>query len=167
LREQKSAQLFIFLFFLLLPKSTPTKSVKLQIKFLSPYYIHKRVNAFLPGHCSTQAIRIVLNVSHTQKSLDLETCVPILCRSLKKKEHFDICFKANNSPRFTWGHFTYKSFVCLFVCLFVYSRLSNMPAIRRLSTLLVTGLHPLRHGTLVYIRSHPKDRYPRPTVEFE
>jgi hypothetical protein len=30
--------------------------------------------------------------------------------------------------------------VCLFVCLFVYSRLSNFSAIRRLSPLPVTGL---------------------------
>ena len=75
----------------------------------------------------------------------------------------------------------------LFVCLFVYSRLSNFSAIRRLSPLPVTGLQILayarrsgplnREGSLSchtncdtgprFIRSHPKDRHPRPTVGFE
>jgi hypothetical protein len=76
--------------------------------------------------------------------------------------------------------------ICLFVC-FVYSRLSNFSAFRRLSPLPVTGLqiwaYARRSGPLSrerslschtycdmgtwFIRSHPKDRHPRPTVGFE
>ena len=84
------------------------------------------------------------------------------------------------------GFFCKGHFVFLFVC-FVYSRLSNFSAIRRLSPLPVTGLQiqayarrsePLsREGSLSchtccdtgprFIRSHPKDRNLRPKVEFE
>jgi hypothetical protein len=73
------------------------------------------------------------------------------------------------------------------VCLFVYSRLSNFSAIRRLSPLPVTVLqiqtyasHSWLLGVRVlfrantdcdtgprFIRSHPKDRHPHHTVGFE
>jgi hypothetical protein len=73
------------------------------------------------------------------------------------------------------------------VCLLVYSRTSNFSAIWRLSPLPVTGLQILayarhsgplsREGSLSchtycdtgppFIRSHPKDRHPCPTVGFE
>jgi hypothetical protein len=77
--------------------------------------------------------------------------------------------------------------VFVFVCLFVYSRMSNSSTIWRLSPLPVTGLQiygyarhsgPLsREGSLSchtycdtgprFIRSHLKDRPPRPKVGFE
>jgi hypothetical protein len=74
-----------------------------------------------------------------------------------------------------------------FVCLFVYSHTSSFSAIWWLSPLPVTGLQILayarrsgplsREGSLSchtycdtgprFIRSHPKDRHPRPTLGFE
>jgi hypothetical protein len=77
--------------------------------------------------------------------------------------------------------------IFLFVYLFVYSHRSNFSAIWRLSPLPVTGLQILayarrsgplsREGSLSchtycdtgpqFIRSHPKDRHPRPTLGFE
>jgi hypothetical protein len=73
------------------------------------------------------------------------------------------------------------NYVCLFVCLFAYSRTSNFLAIWRMS-LPGTGLHLdlmafSSEGYLTchtycntgprFIRSHLKDQYPRPTMGFE
>jgi hypothetical protein len=86
-------------------------------------------------------------------------------------------------------HYPQLTFGCLFVCcfFFVYSHTSNVSAIWRLSPLPVAGLQifayvqrtgPLStEGSLSchtfcdtgprFIRSHPKDQHPRPTVGFE
>jgi hypothetical protein len=60
----------------------------------------------------------------------------------------------------------------LFVCLFVYSHTSNFSAIWWLSPLPVSregssSCHTYCNMGPWFIRSHPKDRHPSPTVGFE